>query len=403
VSTLTPDWVEALRGLPEWAPLLDVDPAERLERGFGHTLREILQQPATWLDTAARVASEQERLHRLFLPIAAGGHVLLTGSGSSLYAGECAALGLQEALGVPVQAIPSGLLLTHASSVLPAGRPFVLISLARSGNSPESSAALDLVLETRPDARHLIVTCNAAGKLATGFHSNPAVSRLVLDERTNDQSLVMTSSFTNLVVAVARLGFEPAPGGAERELRPLTEAVRQGLGGRAGALARAARSTYGSAVFLGTGALQGAAREAALKMLEMSGGRVGSMAESFLGLRHGPMSAVHEDTLLVAFLSPNARSHAYEVDVLREVARKRLGGCRVLVGSDVPGDLVRPQDVAIQWSETGKLIEADAAVLGVVVGQVLAFFRCLQLGLRPDAPSPAGIISRVVGDFAIHR
>jgi tagatose-6-phosphate ketose/aldose isomerase len=395
---VTREWVETLRGLPEWAPLLDVDEAGRLERGFGHTLREILQQPATWLDTAARVVEEQEHLRPLFLPIAGGGHVFLTGSGSSLYAGECAALGLQEALGVPVQAIPAGLLLTHAKSILPTGRPFVLISLARSGNSPESSAALDLVLEARPDGRHVVVTCNAAGKLAAGYRSHPAVTSLVLDERTNDQSLVMTSSFTNLVVAAARLASGPG-----REVHSLAEAARQGLVRHGGDLAHAARSDYGSAVFLGTGALQGAAREAALKMLEMSAGRVGTLAESFLGLRHGPMSAVHEDTLVVGFLSPNARSHAYETDVLREVARKGLGARRVLVGSRVPRDLVRAGDVALEWNAAGTLPEADAAVLAVLVGQVLAFFHCLQLGLRPDAPSPAGIISRVVGDFAIHR
>ncbi len=397
---MTALWTDALRGFPEWAALLDGDEAARVKRGFGHTLREILQQPATWLDTAQRLASEKERLQRVFVPVRAGASVFLTGSGSSLYAGECAALGLQEALGVLVQAVPCGLLLTHAAQVLPVDRPFLLISMARSGNSPESRAALDLVLESRPEGHHLIVTCNAAGQLATCYRSNPAVASLVLDERTHDQSLVMTSSFTNLVVAIAGLGL--VRGGAY-DVRALVEAARLGLARHAGELGQVARSAYGSAVFLGTGALQGAAREAGLKMLEMSAGRVATLAESFLGLRHGPMSAVHEDTLVVAFLSPQAHSRAYELDVLREVARKGLGARRVLVGSDVPRDLIGPGDVAVEWGASGRLTETDTAVLAAVVGQVLAFFRCLDLGLHPDAPSPAGIISRVVEAFAIHR
>jgi tagatose-6-phosphate ketose/aldose isomerase len=130
---------------------------------------------------------------------------------------------------------------------------------------------------------------------------------------------------------------------------------------------------------------------------------VATLAESFLGLRHGPMSAVHQDTLVVGFLSPQAHSRAYELDVLREVARKGLGARRVLIGNDVPRDLIGPGDVAVEWGASGRLTETDTAVLGAVVGQVLAFFRCLELGLHPDAPSPAGIISRVVEAFAIHR
>jgi len=211
----------------------------------------------------------------------------------------------------------------------------------------------------------------------------------------------MTSSFTNLVVASAGLGLVAA--GARYGGEGLAEAAGQGLARHAAELAQVARSGYGSAVFLGTGALQGAAREAALKMLEMSAGRVATLVENFLGLRHGPMSAVHADTLLVALLSPRARSRAYEMDVLREVARKGLGARRVLVGSDVPRDLIRPGDVAVEWGGGGSLTETDSAVLGAVVGQVLAFFRCLELGLQPDAPSPAGIINRVVEAFVIHR
>ena len=47
----------------------------------------------------------------------------------------------------------------------------------------------------------------------------------------------------------------------------------------------------------------GAAREASLKLLEMTEGRVRTLAETFLGLRHGPMSTVHGDTLIAGFLS----------------------------------------------------------------------------------------------------
>ena len=376
-----------------------------MARGYGHTLREILQQPDTWIATARQASAA----HGLLLGALdaggarAGGLVAFTGSGSSLYAAECAAFAAQTALGGCVQALPAGLLLTHAAACLPSGRPFLLVSLARSGDSPESAAVVDLLLQTRPEGAHLILTCNGAGRLATRHAGNARVRVLVLDPRTNDQSLVMTSSFTNLVVAASALGRLGDAAPFEQRAEALA-GVGRGLLLESGPdLAKCARSHFASAVYLGSGAAVGAAREAALKMLEMTGGRVLTLAESFLGLRHGPMSAVHPDTLIVGFLSPDPRVRAYELDVLGELDRKGLGAARVLVGGDLPARLVRAHDVAVSPGGLRGLAEVEAVPIDVLVGQLLGFFRCLSQGGQPDAPSPAGVIQRVVEEFAIYR
>lgn len=396
---------EDLARSPEWGSLLAPGPAERVARGYGHTLREILQQPETWAATARQVGQARAWLSDALAAAGVhdGGSMAFTGSGSSLYAGECAALPVQAALGTFVQALPAGLLLTHAAACLPAGRPFLLVSLARSGNSPESVAAVDLLLDTRPEGRHLILTCNGDGGLATRYADDARVHVLVLDERTNDKSLVMTSSFTNLVVAAGALGRLRDATWLEGHTAALASVARDVLRAHGDSLASCARGPFASAVFLGTGPSLAAAREAALKMLEMTAGRVGVLAESFLGLRHGPMSAVDDDTLVVAFLSTQPLARAYELDLLRELGRKGLGGARVLVGGDLPPDLVRADDVVVGPEGSDSLAEDGAAVIGVLVGQLLAFFRCRHLGLNPDAPSPDGVIHRVVEEFAIHR
>ena len=121
---------------------------------------------------------------------------MFTGSGSSVYAAECVAPWLQPRLGLPVSAVPAGLVLTHPEACLPPDGPFLVVSLARSGDSPESRAVVDWLLESRPLARHLFITCNREGALATAYAERPGVRVIVLDERTNDRSLVMTSSFT---------------------------------------------------------------------------------------------------------------------------------------------------------------------------------------------------------------
>jgi tagatose-6-phosphate ketose/aldose isomerase len=394
------EWLAALASVPgEIGTLLRPAWAEQLERGYGHTLREICQQPITWLETAARMRG----LAALLLPSLEGAAaVVFTGSGSSVYAGDCVAPCLQEALGVPVTAVPAGLILTHPETCLPPSGPFLVVSLARSGNSPESRAAVDWLLESRPQARHLFITCNSRGALATSYRERPEVRTVVLDEKTDDRSLVMTSAFTNLALAARALGGLANPEACEARARGLARAAAELLRGHADGLARVARSGFGSVVYLGSGCRLGSAREAALKMLEMNSGDVWTLAESYLGLRHGPMSALRPDTLLVAFLSSDALVRAYETDLLRELDRKGLGKRRVVLGAHLPPGLAAsPETLLVDSAADGR--DEDLALLDAVVGQLLGFFRCLAAGYRPDSPSEGSVITRVVSGFEIHR
>jgi tagatose-6-phosphate ketose/aldose isomerase len=379
------------------AALLEKPAEAQHAAGYANTLREILQQPATWQHTFQRVhdAAAQAPLGKALDPRPA--QLVLTGSGSSIYIGECLAPLLQAALGMPVQAIAAGTLLTHWRSVLPPG-PGLLISMARSGDSPESAAVVDTLLADAPAWRHLVITCNAEGRLATQYREEPRVSALVLDERTNDRSLVMTSSFTNLLLGGLGLlrdalhadAIEQAAANAQRIVDTHADAIA----------ALAARDLH-AAVYLGSGAAFGAAREGALKMLEMTGGKVVTMAETFLGLRHGPMSFVHPHTLVVAMLSADPTVRHYECDVLRELSRKQLGMAKLVVGDDIPADLLCAGDVAITTSASASNPDVPSLLAGVVVAQLLAFFRCLELGGKPDTPSE-GVLTRVVEDFALH-
>ena len=114
-------------------------------------------------------------------------------------------------MGVTAEAIGAGTLLTHGVAALPSGRPGLLISMARSGDSPESVAAVSLVIDAEPCMRHLAITCNHAGHLYTTYRDDPRVDVILLDDRTNDRSLAMTSSLTNMSLAARFLGLCGAP------------------------------------------------------------------------------------------------------------------------------------------------------------------------------------------------
>ena len=113
------------------------------------------------------------------------------------------------------------------------------------------------------------------------------------------------------------------------------------------------------------------------------------------------MSALNRPSLVIAFLSAQANARDYEYDLLRELAGKQLGMARVIVGENIPADVVAARDLAIDLPGLDGLDETHRHMLAVVVGQLLAFFRCLHLGQKPDAPS-AGVLTRVVESFAIH-
>jgi tagatose-6-phosphate ketose/aldose isomerase len=212
----------------------------------------------------------------------------------------------------------------------------------------------------------------------------------------------MTSSFTNLLLAARFIGMLERPD----EYRTLCESLGKITGelirSQFDILAKIASTDFRRAVFLGSGSHFAASREAALKMLELTSGRVTTLSETYLGFRHGPMSYVQDDTLIVCNLSCDATIRAYELDLLHELDRKKLGLSKLIVGENIPDSVVREGDEAIECEGLAELGDEESPTVCVVVAQLLAFFRCLEEGLQPDSPSERGIISRVVEKFPLH-
>jgi len=290
----------------------------------------------------------------------------------------------------------------YGGKALPPGRPGLLVSLARSGDSPESSGAVELLLDTEAEYRHVVVTCNEQGSLARAWRDHEKVHVTTLPAETQDKSLVMTSSFTNLLLAARFIGMLERPDKYRSVCERLSQITKGLIRSNFDILAKIAAADFRRAVFLGSGSRFGASREAALKMLEMTSGRVTTLCETYLGFRHGPMSYAQDDTLMVCNLSCDSTVRAYELDLLRELDRKKLGLSKVIIGEGIPDSVIREGDEVIECQGLAELGDEETPIVYVVVAQLLAFFRCLEEGLRPDSPSEGGIINRVVEKFPLH-
>ena len=394
------EWHRALaKEQTKAAELFSRPEAEQKRIGYFHTLQEICQQPWTWMRTCERMIASRERLIQDVTGIRS---LILTGSGSSEYAGDCVRLPLQNELGICTESISGGALLLYSGKALPPGRPGLLVSLARSGDSPESSGAVELLMDTEPGYRHVVVTCNERGSLARTWRTHENVHVITLPAETHDKSLVMTSSFTNLLLAARFLGMLERPDEYRHLCERLSQVTAELIRAKFDVLAKIASTGFRRAVFLGSGPHYAAAREAALKMLEMTSGRVATLCESFLGFRHGPMSFVQDDTLIVCSLSCDSTMRAYELDLLRELDRKKLGLCKVIIGENIPDSVVREGDEVMECQGLAEIGDEETATVDVVAAQLLSFFRCLEEGLQPDSPSEGGVINRVVEKFPLH-
>jgi len=385
--------------------LLELPEKERQSRGLLHTPGEIQQQPVTWRGTVGLLAQQREQILSILDECGPAEHlgVLLAGAGTSDYIGRAVAAVLRQQWQCEVAAVASTELLTNLEDYLLAGKNYLLISLSRSGDSSEGVALIRHALEQYPDRiRHLVITCNHAGAMVQQFAGSPALAAIILDDAVNDRGLAMTSSFSNLVIAGQFLAYIRTPDKYTPIVEQLAEMGERLLPAAANLAAKIAGKPTDQVCFLGTGALEAVADESALKVLELNAGRIHTIAQSPLGLRHGPLSSLDASTLVVAFLSGEDPRAQYEIDLLKELCEKQLGSRMVVVTPFKDSRLTALTPNILSLDAPKAFPDTCRPPVDVIVGQLLGLFFSIQNGFAPDSPSPSGAISRVVSHVKIY-
>ncbi|MEU8535041.1 SIS domain-containing protein [Streptomyces parvulus] len=378
------------------APL---SPAPTAPPGAEHTHREIAQQPELWRRVDRIVTDARPRLDAFLAPLLADPRlrVVLTGAGTSAYAGEILRTTLAAHTGRRVDAIATTDIVADPRGCLGEDLPTLLVSFARSGNSPESTAATAAASALLGTCAHLIVTCNAEGDLARLHQDRPESHVLLMPPEAEDRGFAMTSSLSCMLLAVLLVLGERPAGGVEPLAEAASAVVGDALGKRVDAFTAGAPDRV---VYLGSGALKALAGESALKLLELTGGAVVSWADSSLGFRHGPKAFLTDRTSVVVYVSNDPYTRRYDLDILAEM-RAALPPGRVVAVAGRPEGL--PDDEGT-WLLPG-MVDADDAALAlpaVVCAQRVALRASLGRGVRPDNPFPDGEVNRVVQGVTVY-
>lgn len=377
---------------------LDLEQSILEKEGALHTAVEISGQPMLWQDVYELVGKQRNELKNFLLPLLENPalRIILTGAGSSAFIGEAAGGLVQAATRRLTQAIATTDLITHPGLYFLRDVPTLLVSFARSGNSPESVAAVELANEYCDNIYHLVISCNDKGSLATMQLSNAL--HLVLPKKSNDQSLAMTGSFTSMLLSVIlafRIEEWASLESSISSLRQKASALLQA----ASVIKAVAQHPYQRVVFLGSGPLLGIARECHLKLQELTDGQIICKHDSFLGFRHGPRAVVNKDSLIVYLFSENEYVLQYEKDLSASID-KDLQKTPVIISNGKPGIA---KNAVLQLGVTDVATQGELDFIAVtLVGQLLGFYFSLAKGLQPDNPSVSGAINRVVQGVTIY-
>ena len=381
--------------------LIDAGADEKKAKGTEYTPAEIYQQPEMWRKTLAILESKKAEIVK-FLGDDTDRKVLLTGAGTSAFIGLCLENLFNKDSRFEAKAVGTTEIITDPEAAFIKGKKYFLVHFARSGNSPESVGTFVLGEESEADIKHIVITCNNEGKLAVrgGQLGSDRCLVILLPPETNDKSLAMTSSFSSMVVAGQYLASIDDTAKYAKTLEAMSTAGEKILAGATDAIQKVCANKFERAVFLGSNTLFGCAKESHLKLQEETDGKVVAKFDSFLGLRHGPEAVINDKTLVVYLLSEDPFVRRYEVDLMNGVKKKGIGMVKIAVCKQADDAVRGAADLVVEHG--CDLPDDYQSPAYVIVGQALGVFKSMDLGLKPDSPSEAGVITRVVQGVVIY-
>lgn len=370
------------------------------------TTTEIKQQPELWAQAYEIYKANKENLNN-FIENIGKKHgqfrVIFTGAGTSAYVGNSVIPYLKKKNDMKkciIESIPTTDIVSNPYDYLKEDVPTLLVSFARSGNSPESIAALNLGRQIVDDFYHLAITCAPEGKLAQMTKNDEHNYLLLMPSKSNDQGFAMTGSFTCMMLS-AILIFDNLDSDIEKAYIDAIIEMGRNVIDRKDEIHELINKDFNRVVYLGSGGLGGLTQEAQLKLLELTAGKIATGYDSAMGFRHGPKSFIDENTLIFVFVSNNEYTRKYDIDVLEEINGDKIAKltCAILVENE---NNFSGKTFGFE-NKYNELPDVYLAFPYILFGQTISLFTAVKVNNKPDTPSPTGTVNRVVKGVIIHE
>lgn len=374
------------------------------EIGGYNTTVEIKQQPELWLDTLNIYRENLEAIESFLADARAMGEgrlsVVFTGAGTSDYVGDTCAPYLRHAGDTKLydfKPIATTDIVSAPRDFLNPDEPTVLVSFARSGNSPESLAAVQVAKTFVKNVKFINLTCAPEGKLAVESADDPNALTILIP-RANDKGFAMTGSYSCMTL-LSTLIFDTAS--LEQKTAWVEQAAKMGedVVAREAEIAEFLSGDFNRVTYLGSGSFVGLAQEAQLKILELAHGLVATSWDSCMGYRHGPKSFVDDKTLVFVYMNNDEYTRQYDLDILNEINGDQIAAKTIAIQQD---GSTKFDGKAFTFYGFDALPEGYLALPFVMVAQVISLLNSVRVGNTPDTPSPSGTVNRVVKGVTIH-
>lgn len=380
----------------------------RLEDCSGlNTAKEIIQQPDTWRESVKNLIKNKIEIKSFIDSFLSKKEfrIILTGAGTSAFAGEVCEPYLTSLLNKRVEAIATTDLVASPKSYFIKDIPTLLVSFARSGNSPESVHAVNLASQLVDDLYQIVITCNENGKLAKNTVNDEKSLLLLMPPQTNDLGFAMTSSFTTMVLnAMAVFNINNIENFSS-DVDKLSNSVNDFIENNIEKVTSLSNEDFERIVYLGSSTSKGIARESALKVLELTAGKVNASYDTPLGFRHGPKSVVDDKTVSVIYISNDEYTRKYDLDLAKEMLAHKKNDKVVIVGDNIEEDILNKADYVFNVENINYTVENEVLLplQQIIFGQMLSLLKSVNLGITPDNPCPTGEVNRVVQGVILHE
>ena len=372
-----------------------------------NTAKEIIQQPDTWRESVKNLIKNKIEIKSFIDSFLSKKEfrIILTGAGTSAFAGEVCEPYLTSLLNKRVEAIATTDLVASPKSYFIKDIPTLLVSFARSGNSPESVHAVNLATQLVDDLYQVVITCNENGKLAKNTVNDEKSLLLLMPPQTNDLGFAMTSSFTTMVLnAMAVFNIDNIENFSS-DVDKLSNSVNDFIENNIERVTSLVNEDFERIVYLGSSTSKGIARESALKVLELTAGKVNASYDTPLGFRHGPKSVVDDETVSVIYIYNDEYTRKYDLDLAKEMLAHKKNDKVVIVGDNIEEDILNKADYVFNVENINYTVENEVLLplQQIIFGQMLSFLKSVNLGITPDNPCPTGEVNRVVQGVILHE